>query len=188
MRMSLFLSLSLCCSALVACGGGNTDAGTGADAPATAAAPERRQAAGSACELFTSDEIKSAFGIAAGVELRVKETRSAFPACSYEWGEDLVVRTLKVANQEIEVREPATAMLVVAEGVNPGGFETSTSVYKDAEDVPGIGDMARWGTAMSQLSVLHGSTLYHVNVKASSSPEENRALALALGRRLVARG
>ena len=143
-------------------------------------AAENARALSSACQIFSNDDIRAHFGIDAATELKVDEGGGAFPSCSYEWGTDLVVRTIRAGGQEIQVSDPAKLMLVVARGVGPEAFKASTSVYKDAQDIPGIGEQARWGTAMSQLTFLSGSNLVHINVKADSDPETNRQKAIEL--------
>lgn len=192
MRRFQLIPLLLSCSVLAACGG---DSGPAAAVPdAVERQPSTVQSSGngakdlrSACDVFSADEIRAFFGIPADLALDVSEAGSTFPDCSYQWGKDLVVRTISAGGQNIEVRDPAKVVLVIARNVSAGNFDTSTSVYKDAEDVPGIGDMARWGASMSQLSVLADGNLYHVHVKASSSPEENRRLAEDLAGQMLQR-
>ena len=89
--------------------------------------------------------MKSArFQIPGETELKVSKSGQAFPACNYEWGTDLVVRTIQAGGRDIEVKEPAKVVLVVATDVTADNFQTSTAVYRDPQDVAGIGDMARW--------------------------------------------
>ncbi|MCK9490195.1 MAG: hypothetical protein M0Q42_12545 [Xanthomonadales bacterium] len=180
MRKLTLIFLLLSCVALVACGGSDPGAAGG-----QAAAPSGLKGLDSACGIFSEAEFRQSFSIADGMELEVSESGGSFPACNYQWGEDLVLRTIKAGGREIDIHEPAKVMLVVARGVSVDNFNTSTSVYMDPEDVPGIGDMARWGGRMSQLSFLAGGDLFHINVKASSDKEENRRLAEGLAQRLL---
>lgn len=187
MRKTLCIPLLLSCFVLAGCNGGETEAVTASPeaAPVKASKSNGLKGLGSACEIFTTAEIRDLFGIEEATGLQVSESGATFPACSYEWGENLIVRTVSAGGKEYEISEPAKVMLVVAQGVPAGAFETSTSVYKDAEDVPGIGDMARWGTSMSQLTVLADANLFHINVKASSNREENRTMAMDLSEMLM---
>lgn len=186
MRNPLYLTMLLPCFLLLACqDGGDRDTGAG-PAPASQSAPAQRAGASalkgldSACAIFSDDEIRGFFDIAEGTELKVSRSGQAFPACNYEWGKDLVVRQIQAGGRDIEVRDPAKVMLVVAPDVTADNFQTSTAVYRQPQDVSGIGDMARWDEGMSQLSFLAGADLFHINVKASSDPAENRRLAEAL--------
>lgn len=183
MRITLLLPLLVSCSLLVAC---NSDesapAGASSDSTTKPAATESARALSSACQLLGSDDIRTRFNIDAATEVKMDEGGGAFPSCSWEWGTDVVVRTIRAGGRDIQVGEPAKVMLVVARGVGPEGFQTSTSVYKDAQDVPGIGEQARWGATMSQLSVLSRGTLAHIHVKADSDPETNRQHAIELAR------
>lgn len=181
MRTALFLPLLLSCGLLAACNTADTPAADATpNAAPKAAAKENARALSSACQIFSNDDIRAHFSIDTATELKVDEGGGAFPSCSYEWGTDLVVRTIRAGGQEIQVRDPAKLMLVVARGVGPEAFKASTSVYKDAQDIPSIGEQARWGTAMSQLTFLSGSNLVHINVKADSDPETNRQKAIEL--------
>lgn len=192
MRTPLYLILSLACLLLAACNGSGSQEGAepaagqpGQSTPAQRSGASAVKGVDSACALFSSDEIREVFQIPGETELKVSKSGQAFPACNYEWGTDLVVRTIQAGGRDIEVKEPAKVVLVVATDVTADNFQTSTAVYRDPQDVAGIGDMARWDDGMSQLSVLAGADLFHINVKASSDKEENRRQAEAVARRLL---
>lgn len=186
MRTSVLLPVLICCVMLVACNNATSESATASPSGASQAASKSRLGTlSSACEIFTPDEIKQLFNIAHDVELRVAKGNGTFPNCSYEWGKDLVVRTIQAGGQDIEVRDPAKLTLVVAQGISPANFDVSTSVYKDAEDMPGLGDMARWGSSMSQLSVLSGGNLFHINVRVSSDRAERKSKAVEMANQLL---
>jgi len=188
MRQSMLLSAVLSSCLLAGCS--QEEGKTESTASSPGATPGQVAQAGldsisSACQIFTPADIKGFFSIPAESELKISEGGGVFPSCAYEWGKDLVVRRIKAGGQDIEVKEPAKVMLVVAKSANADRFTTSTAVYKDAEDMPGIGDMARWGASMSQLTFLSGRHLFHVNVKAHSNPAENKKMAVDLSRLLL---
>ena len=186
MRQSMLLPIVLSSCLLAACSQGEAEptASSRGAAPGQVA-QANLDSISSACQIFTPAEIRGFFSIVAELELKTSEGGGAFPSCAYEWGKDLVVRRIKAGGQDIEVKEPAKVMLVVAKSATADSFTTSTSVYQDAEDMPGIGDMARWGASMSQLTLLSGSHLFHVNVKAHSDPAENKKMAVDLSRLLL---
>lgn len=188
MRNALFLPVLLSCSLLAACQNGQPSAPAASEeSAAPRATTDRPGALSSACQIVPEQDIRLMFNIDADTALQIEEGGGAFPSCSYQWGKDLVTRILHVGGQEIEVHEPAKLMIVVAHGVSADGFEQSTSVYKDAEDLPGPGERARWGAAMSQLSFLSGDKLFHLNVKTSSSPEQNRVMSVHLAHEVLRR-
>ncbi|MEO6949418.1 MAG: hypothetical protein ABI123_07310 [Ginsengibacter sp.] len=137
------------------------------------------------CEIITLEDIKDHFQIQASLEVEVSDDNVTFPACSYEWGIDLVMGQVTAGGKTVEYGSPATVMIVVAQNIPPSGFEQSTSVYKDAEEVSGIGDKAVWGAKMSQLTFLIKNTLFHVNVKASPDEEKNKNDAIALSKLII---
>ena len=187
MRKLTLISLLLSCVALVACGDADPGGASDASAPVTnqAAAPSGLKNLDSACGIFSEAEFRQHFVIAEGMALETSESGGSFPACNYQWGEDLVERHIQAGGRDIQIHEPAKVMLVVARDVSADNFQTATGVYRQPQDVAGIGDMARWDDGMSQLSFLVGRDLFHINVKASSDAEENRRLAEDMAQRLL---
>lgn len=144
--------------------------------------------AGSPCEIITLNDIKEFFKIQDTMEVSVSNKSVTFPMCSYEWGEDVVKNYIKIGDIEREYGAPAKVTIVMVKGVSNGDFKQSTSVYKDPEDISGIGEMAKWSPKMSQLSFLVKGTLFHVNVKASSDKEENKSNAIKLSELILQKG
>ena len=141
----------------------------------------------SPCEIITLNDIKEYFKIQDTTEVNVENKEVTFPSCSYEWGKDVVMDKITVANQTIEYGAPAKVMIVMAKGVPSSGFEQSTAVYKDGEEISGIGEKAIWGAKMSQITFLYNDTLFHVNVKASSDKQKNKNDAIALSKLILKR-
>ena len=139
----------------------------------------------SPCEIITLNDIKDFFKIQDTTEVKVSDKSVTFPSCSYEWGKDVVMDQITVANKTIEYGAPAKVMIVMAKDIPDDGFERSTSVYKDAEEISGIGEKAIWGAKMSQLTFLIKKTLFHVNVKASSDKEKNKNDAISLSKLIL---
>ncbi len=185
MPKSLFFPVLLSSFLLTACNASETaSAAPGQSAPKKIAKKNLKDM-GSACEVFSAAEIKGFFKIAESTELKVAEAGQTFPACSYEWGKGLVVRKITAGGKDIEIKEPAKVMLVVAQGVTAANFKASTSIYKDAESIAGVGEMAQWGAARSQLTFLANQNLFHINVKANSAPAENKRMAIELSKLLM---
>lgn len=139
----------------------------------------------SPCEVITSQDIKEFFKVEDTTEIKVEESSTTFPMCSYEWGEDVFMSHMKVGDHDIEYGSPAKVTIVMAKGVSNGGFEQSTSVYKDPEDISGIGEMARWSPKMSQLTFLIKGTLFHVHIKVSADKEANKSKAIELSKLIL---
>lgn len=142
----------------------------------------------SPCEIITLNDIKDHFKIHDAMEVNISDESVTFPACSYEWGKDVVMDKITAGNKTIEYGAPAKVMIVMAKDVPDSGFEQSTSVYKDGEEISGVGEKAIWGSKMSQLTFLHKKTLFHVNVKASSDKKKNKEDAIALSALILKKG
>lgn len=174
----LFTSISFL---FVACNSGEGESGTTTEAKIEKSVKDIT----SPCEIITLNDIKEFFKIQDTTEVKVEDKEVTFPSCSYEWGEDVVMSHMKVGEMSIDYGAPAKVMIVMAKGVPSSGFEQSTAVYKDGEEISGIGEKAIWGAKMSQLTFLYNSTLFHVNVKASSDEEKNKEDAIALSKLIL---
>ena len=176
----LFASLSFF---LFACNSSNSDGESGA---ATLSKSENSgKNVTSPCEIITLNDIKDHFKIQDTMEVILSDNSVTFPMCSYEWGKDLVMGKITVGKKTVEYGSPAQVTIVMVKNVPSSAFEQSTQVYKDAEEISGIGEEAIWGAKMSQLTFLQKTTLYHVNVKASSDKEKNKNDAIALSKLIL---
>lgn len=137
------------------------------------------------CELVTLDDLRSQFSIEKEMEVLVNNDGGGFLTCAYEWGKDIYQGTVTVAGKTIEYGSPAKVMIVMAKGIQEEEYKKSTSVYKDAVDVSGIGQMAVWGGTMSQLSFLNNGILFHINVKVLADKAANKQKAISLAEIII---
>lgn len=78
-------------------------------------------------------------------------------------------------------------MIVLVANANKSMYERSIVVYKDAEKITGLGEMATWGEGMSQVSFLSNGNLIHLHLKVSGKNSENKNKAIELAKLVTER-
>jgi hypothetical protein len=141
----------------------------------------------SPCLLITSEWVKGAFQISDNFNIKTEDEVLTYPTCTYTWEDGKVTRKQKIGSQEINIKLPSKIMIVMVQNASPSMFEASTNVYKQAQSVGGVGEMATWGSDMSQLSFFSKKFLFHVNVKASNDNNENRRKAYNIAQTIISK-
>ena len=77
---------------------------------------------------------------------------------------------------------PYTLMIVTVANANKSMYEKSIVVYKDGENVSGLGEMAMWGDSMSQVTFLSDGYMIHLSLKVSADNKDNKDKAIELAK------
>lgn len=136
-------------------------------------------------EWISADDIRSIIGVGSSFEIDEEFKDYTFPACSYEWDDKKVTKTMQVGGSPMEIAMPSEVMIVLAQNIDAKKFERSTAVYKDGISVEGFGDEAVWGEEMSQLSFRQGSLMWHIHVKVDNDSAVNKKHAQAIASFLI---
>tara|TARA_R110002167_G_scaffold29771_5_gene99104 strand:+ start:1087 stop:1611 length:525 start_codon:yes stop_codon:yes gene_type:complete len=139
----------------------------------------------SPCELLTESEIKKSLSIPNEAVTEFKDVVRTYPSCFYKWEAFTFSKSRKLGGQEVSVDYPTEVGIVVVKNATEKMFQTSTKVYKDGQAQQGIGEMAVWGTRMSQLTFLAKGKMIHLNVSMSNVVNENKAQALSLAALII---
>lgn len=140
----------------------------------------------SPCSLLSEAEIKRILSLPEEAPTTMEDKVYTYPTCSYEWETVTYEASMEISGQVIEYEEPYKLMIVLVANASKSMYETSISVYKDAEKITGLGEMATWGEKMSQVSFLANGNLVHLNLKISGVKSENKEKAIELAK-LVAK-
>lgn len=188
--MKKSLLLIACCIFAIACGNSETSKAENTQTEATATEKEAASAltedTSSPCSFVTETKIKEVLGIAADAATKMKDVIRTYPTCFYEWVEVTAFSTTKsIAGQEIVLNYPAEASIVLVKDASDKMVGISSKVYKDGVAVAGIGDMAIWGSKMSQLTFLANGTMIHLHVRISGDAEVNKTKAVELAALII---
>lgn len=134
----------------------------------------------SPCELVSSENIRQIVGVDAAFEITMQDKEYTYPTCKFEWEDQKVKKTMEVGGRTMEIDMPSEVLLVLVKDVNEKMFNRSTQVYKDGEDVSGVGEMAVWGDELAQLTFLKGSVMMHVHVKVNNDNVVNKKKAIEI--------
>lgn len=186
MKKSLLLITA--CILGIACGNSETSKSenqTEAVATEKAVEPIATESASSPCGFVTDAKIKEVLGIPADATTEMRDVMRTYPTCFYKW-ESVMFSTKKtIAGKEVSLDFPAEVTIVLVKNASEKMFETSTKVYRDGKAQEGIGDMAMWGTQMSQLTFLAKGTMIHLHVKVTGDATANKAKAMELAALIV---
>ncbi|GAB5415949.1 MAG: hypothetical protein Crog4KO_07300 [Crocinitomicaceae bacterium] len=141
----------------------------------------------SPCDWIDKVDIRTLIGVDAQYEISMEAKDYTFPACSFRWEDGKVVKNMEVAGRKMTVDSPSEVMVVFASDINAEKFERSVQVYKDGENVEGVGEEAMWGAEMSQLSFRKGTVMMHVHVKVDNDGAVNKKHALKIAEFLIAK-
>ncbi len=177
------------CLFTIACGNSETskDEKTETEAIVTEkeATPEITEKASSPCAFISEAKIKEVLGIPADAVTEMKDVMRTYPTCFYKWESVMFSTKRTIAGKEVSLDFPAEVTIVLVKNASDKMFETSTKVYSDGEVQDGIGDMAMWGTQMSQLTFLAKGTMIHLHVKVSGDLAANKSKALELATLII---
>lgn len=139
------------------------------------------------CALVTEAEIKGILGIPEEAASEIEEADPTYPTCFYTWESVTFIKIMNIAGTDLELPYPAKATLVSVKNANETMYNASIKVYKEAETVSGIGDMATWGPNLSQLTFVAKGHMMHVNVQVSADTPDNKEKAIKLAKLIIER-
>ncbi len=187
--MKKSLLLIVCCIFAIACGNSETSKAESTQTEAITtekdAAPAKTESASSPCSFVTEEKIKVVLGIPADDLAEIKDVMRTYPTCFYKWKTTAFSTKKSVAGQEVILNYPAEASIVLVKDATDKMFGISTKVYRDGVSVDGVGDMAMWGSTLSQLTFLAKGTMIHLHVRTSDNAETNKAKAVELAALII---
>jgi len=137
------------------------------------------------CDWVNAEELRDLMEVPKSIEIEMEARDYTFPACSFEWKDGKVIKTMEVAGRTMEIESPSEVMVVLVKEATAEKFERSTQVYKDGTAEAGIGDEAVWGAEMSQLTFRKGTVMMHIHVKADNESSVNKKKALFIAEFLL---
>ncbi len=138
----------------------------------------------SPCELVSIDDIKNIFAIAE-YSIEMQDKVLTHPTCVFKWEDGKVTVSGFIGDQEIKSSMPSEVLIVMVKKANENMFNQSTKVYKQAQVISNVGDMAIWDSRMSQLTFLSNSYMFHVHVKVSNEEIANRKKAIEVSNLII---
>jgi len=136
----------------------------------------------SPCSLISETEIKEILSLPEEAPTTMKDEVLTFPTCSYKWETLTYEDQIEISGRIITYDEAYSMMIVLVSDANKSMYERSIVVYKDAEKVSGLGEMATWGESMSQVTFLANGHLVHLHLKVSATKSENKSKAIELAK------
>lgn len=136
----------------------------------------------SPCSFLSEAEIKDVLSLPQDAPTTMEDVEYTYPTCSYEWKTLVYQGSTTVGKQEVALEFPYKLMIVLVSKANKSMYEKSTVVYKDGEEINGLGEMAMWGDSMSQVTFLSGGYMIHLSLKISDDNSKNRDKAIELAK------
>lgn len=137
----------------------------------------------SPCELLLEKDVRSVLNLKAELAIKNDDKMYTHRTCKYQWEDGSMIKSQVVGTQTVSYEIPSQIMVVVARDATEANYETVTKkVYKNPEDISGIGERARWGDNMNQLSFLKNGLFFHVHVMVSQDNAVNREKAIELAK------
>jgi len=137
------------------------------------------------CDLITEAEIKTICGIPENIKSTIENKERTYLSCFYKWEEHTYNRVMQLGGNNVDIPVPVEMSIVPVKNATKAMFETSTKVYKDGEIIDGIGDMAIWGSQMSQITFLAKGQMIHLHLDMSDNPETDKEMALKIAAIIV---
>lgn len=141
----------------------------------------------SPCSLLSEAEIKEILSLPENAPTTMEDEELTYPTCSYKWETITYEGQINISGQTITYDEPYSLMIVLVADANKSMYERSIVVYKDAEKIADLGEMATWGESMSQVSFLSNGSLVHLHLKISGKNSENKNKAIELAKLVAER-
>lgn len=139
----------------------------------------------SPCQLISVEEVASICDVSSEFEIIQQDKDFTYPTCIFEWEDKKVSSVMSVGGQDITIDRPSEVMLVMVEDANNNMFKQSASVYKDGAGIDGVGDIAIWGTKMSQMTFLSNGYMFHLKLKVSNDAEDNKQKAIEVAKLII---
>lgn len=163
---------------IASCGGNSSKTESSKAEPRKAKSSENI----SPCSLLSESEIKDILSLPKDAHTTMEDAVYTYPTCSYEWGTLFYEKNTAVAGREIVLEYPYKLMIVLVANASNSMYDESTVVYKDGENISGLGEMAMWGNKMSQVTFLSNGHLVHLSLKVSANNSENKEKAIELAK------
>ncbi len=138
----------------------------------------------SPCEFLTNTEIKNALDIPADAQTSKVKKNTTYPSCFYKW--ESITFPYEVYKGRM-ADYPAELSIVLATNINKKLYEQSIAVYKDAEAINDVGEMATWSKKMSQITFLYNNNLIHVHTKISADAAANKSKSIKIAKLIIER-
>lgn len=138
----------------------------------------------SPCEFISIKEVESMF-IVDMDNIEMQQVVLTYPTCIFKWEDGKVFNQSYIGNTKIKVNLPSELLIVMAKDISDNQFNTVVKVYKDAQSINNLGEMAVWGKKMSQLSFLYKNYLFHIHVKVSNDEKINKEKAIAVAKLIL---
>jgi PBP1b-binding outer membrane lipoprotein LpoB len=139
----------------------------------------------SPCELITLDVVKSYIAIPDGIDVVSEDKMLTYPTCSFQWKDGVRKESQTIGTTVVTYDLESKVMIVLVKNVNSSMFDRSTSVYKNPEELSGLGERAVWGDNMNQLTFLSKEVMMHVHVHVDNDKSINRKHAIELTKHLL---
>ena len=139
----------------------------------------------SPCELITLDLIKSYIPIPDGINVIKQDEKLTYPTCTFKWKDGIRKKSQTIGKTEITYDVESKVMIVLVKDAKSSMFNRSTSVYKNPEELTGLGERAVWGDNMNQLTFFSKGVMMHVHVNADDDKSVNRKHAIELTKHLL---
>jgi len=138
----------------------------------------------SPCDFISLEEVESMFVVDMD-NIEMQNVVLTHPTCIFKWEDGKVFNQSYIENTKVKVNLPSELLIVMAKDISDTQFNTVVKVYKDAQSVNNLGEMAVWGKKISQLSFLYKNYLFHVHVKVSNDDEINKEKAIEVAKLIL---
>ena len=139
----------------------------------------------SPCELITLDVVKSQIPIPDGVDVVLEDKKLTYPTCIFKWKDGIRKQSQTIGTTVVTYDVESTVLIVLVKDAKSTMFDRSTSVYKNPEELSGLGDRAVWGDNMNQLTFLAKGVMMHVHVHVDNDKSVNKKHAIAIAQHLL---
>jgi len=139
----------------------------------------------SPCELITLDVVKSYIPIPDGIDVISQDEMLTYPTCTFQWKDGIRKQSQTIGTTVVTYDFASKVSIVLVKDVTSSMFDRSTSVYKNPEELSGLGERAVWGDNMNQLTFLSKGVMMHVHVHVDNDKSVNRKHAIELTKHLL---
>lgn len=136
----------------------------------------------SPCSLLSEVEIKDVLSLPKDALTTMENAVYTYPTCSYEWETLVYEKNTTIGGQQMALEYPYKLMVVLVANADKSMYDKSTVVYKNGENISGLGEMAIWGDDMSQVTFLSDGSIIHLSLKISGNNSENKDKAIELAK------
>lgn len=138
----------------------------------------------SPCEFISTEDVKRVFTVES-VAIIMENLVLTHPTCIFKWEDSKVFYQKYIGNVEVKTNLPSELLIVLVKDTSDKEFKSIVKVYKNAQKINNIGEMAMWDKKMLQLSFLFKNHLFHIHVKASNDEEINKEKAIEVSKLIL---